>query len=145
MMRPEGRLIMTLWSRLLRRLRGGSGDAAPAGAALNEPWEGSVDPHDLAEEALYEALLGRTPPALRAVTCRLRADDCFMVRLIFDGPRDEARGRVVEAIRRELKLLLFEADLGDVSVELEVLRVDHPGPLRPHRLREWAYRRRGEV
>jgi hypothetical protein len=26
-------------------------------------------------------------------------------------------------------------------VKLEVLRVDHPGPLRPHRLLEWAYRR----
>ena len=89
--------------------------------------------------SLQRALVGVVPASLRAVTCDW-AETKITLRYIFDGPACPYDADAMLAVGAEVA-----SDFRDtVSLDEQIVQVDHPSALASHFLRAWAYMRKEE-
>ncbi|MEO1206473.1 MAG: hypothetical protein AAFV45_09090 [Pseudomonadota bacterium] len=86
--------------------------------------------------SLQRALWGQIRPNLRLVSCNYSSNP-ILLRAVFDGEIDQLNLELMSEVEGYLV-----ADIRhDERVELQVVRCDAPGSLKPHYLEEIIYKR----
>lgn len=82
------------------------------------------------------ALLGEISKNVRGVTVGWEGTQ-IQLRAIFDGPPNAEDAESMECVGTEVI-----AAFPSYEISVDVIRVDQPGPLEPHLLKAWVYRRK---